>query len=37
MAGYMGAVRVLRKPLDFTKLLNTVTEILNRPPDSFPV
>ena len=37
IAGHMGAVRVLRKPLDFTKLLNTVTEILNSPPDRSPV
>jgi DNA-binding response OmpR family regulator len=37
MAGHMGAVKVLRKPLDFTQLLNTVTEILNRPPDRSPV
>jgi DNA-binding NtrC family response regulator len=37
MAGHIGAVRVLRKPLDFTKLLNTVTEILNHPPDRSPV
>ena len=37
IAGHMGAVRVLRKPLDFTKLLNTVTEILNRPPGRSPV
>jgi two-component system response regulator (stage 0 sporulation protein F) len=37
MAGHMGAVRVLRKPLDFTLLLNTVTEILTPPPDRSPV
>jgi DNA-binding response OmpR family regulator len=37
MAGHMGAVRVLRKPLDFTKLLHTVTEILKRPQDRSPV
>ena len=36
IAGHMGAVRVLHKPLDFTKLLNTVTEVLKRPPDRSP-
>ena len=35
-AGHMGAVRVLRKPLDFAQFLGTVTEILGPAPSPSP-